>query len=98
MKKTDRIYVAGHTGLVGSAIVRRLQAEGFNHLVLRTHAELDLTDQAATELFFHREQIDYVFVAAGLVGGIQANRESPADFFAVNMMIAMCCYPPVKQG
>lgn len=88
MKKTDRIYVAGHTGLVGSAIVRRLRAEGFNHLVLRTHAELDLTDQAATELFFHREQIDYVFVAAGLVGGIQANRESPADFFAVNMMIA----------
>ena len=56
MKKTDRIYVAGHTGLVGSAIVRRLRAEGFNHLVLRTHAELDLTDQAATELFFHREQ------------------------------------------
>lgn len=88
MKKTDRIYVAGHTGLVGSAIVRRLQAQGFQNLVLRTHAELDLTNQTATEHFFQREQMDYVFVAAGLVGGIQANREAPADFFSVNMSIA----------
>ncbi len=88
MKKTDRIYVAGHTGLVGSAIVRRLQAQGFQNLVLRTHAELDLTNQTATEHFFQREQMDYVFVAAGLVGGIQANREAPADFFSANMSIA----------
>lgn len=88
MKKTDRIYIAGHTGLVGSAITRRLRAEGFRSLVLRTHAELDLTDQAATERFFRSEKIDYVFMAAGLVGGIQANTEAPADFFAVNMAIA----------
>ena len=88
MKKEDKIYVAGHTGLVGSAIVRQLRAEGYTNLLLRTHKELDLTDQAATENFFQREHPAYVFVAAGLVGGIKANNESPADFFAVNMAIA----------
>ncbi len=88
MEKESKIYVAGHTGLVGSAIVRRLKAEGYNNLLLRTHKELDLTDQTATEKFFCKEKPDYVFVAAGLVGGIKANSEAPADFFAVNMAIA----------
>lgn len=88
MKKEDKIYVAGHTGLVGSAIVRRLQTEGYKNLLLRTHEELDLTDQAGTEDFFQTERPAYVFVAAGLVGGIKANSEAPADFFAVNMAIA----------
>lgn len=88
MEKTSKIYVAGHTGLVGSAIVRRLRAAGFENLLLRTHEELDLTRQADTEAFFEAERPDYVFVAAGLVGGIKANSESPADFFTVNMAIA----------
>lgn len=88
MEKNAKIYVAGHMGLVGSSIVRRLRAEGYGNLVLRTHAELDLTDQAATDAFFQAERPEYVFVAAGLVGGIRANSEAPADFFAVNMAIA----------
>lgn len=88
MEKNAKIYVAGHSGLVGSALVRRLRAAGFNNLILRTHRELDLTDQTATEAFFHAECPDYVFVAAGLVGGIKANAEAPADFFSVNMAIA----------
>jgi GDP-L-fucose synthase len=69
MDKNAKVFVAGHTGLVGSAIVRRLRAEGFDNLLLKTHAELDLCDQAATELFFQKEKPDYVIVAAGLVGG-----------------------------
>lgn len=88
MKQENKIYVAGHTGLVGSAIVRQLRAKGYGNLLLRTHEELDLTDQAATENFFQTERPAYVFVAAGLVGGIKANSEAPADFFAVNMAIA----------
>lgn len=88
MKRNDKIYVAGHTGLVGSALVRRLRAQGFENLLLRTHRELDLTDQAATDSFFQMERPAYVFVAAGLVGGIRANSEAPADFFSVNMAIA----------
>lgn len=87
MEKDSRIYVAGHTGLVGSAIVRKLQEEGYRELILRTHAELDLTDQQAVEAFFQQERPDYVFDAAALVGGIQANSEAPADFFYVNMQI-----------
>lgn len=88
MNKESKIYVAGHTGLVGSAIVRKLEECGYKNLVLRTHGELELTDQAATEAFFATEQPEFVFVAAGLVGGIKANSESPADFFFENMMIA----------
>lgn len=88
MKKSSKIYVTGHTGLVGSAIVRCLRAQGYNNLVLRTHDELDLTRQADTEAFFEQERPEYVFVAAGLVGGIKANAEFPADFFSVNMIIA----------
>ena len=88
MRPEDKIYVAGHQGLVGSAIVRRLEIAGFHNLILRTHKELDLTSQAETEAFFQQERPDYVFVAAGLVGGIKANSEAPADFFRVNMSIA----------
>ena len=87
MERQSKIYVAGHTGLVGSAIVRKLKKEGYQELILRTHAELDLTDQQAVEAFFQREQPEYVFDAAALVGGIQANSEAPADFFYVNMQI-----------
>ena len=88
MRQRDKIYVAGHNGLVGSALTRQLRAKGYGNLLLRTHQELDLTNQAATEAFFQEERPAYVFVAAGLVGGIAANSASPADFFTVNMAIA----------
>lgn len=87
MEKNARIYVAGQTGLVGSAIVRKLRSEGYTNLLLPTHRELDLTEQKATNAFFEREQPEYVFDAAALVGGIKANSEAPADFFYVNMQI-----------
>jgi GDP-L-fucose synthase len=87
MNKTDKIYVAGHRGLVGSALVKNLQAQGYNNLVLRTHAELDLTDQQATEAFFAAERPDYVFLAAAKVGGIHANNEYPAEFIRDNLAI-----------
>lgn len=88
MEKSSKIYVAGHTGLVGSAIVRVLRQEGYQNLILRTHEELDLTKQDATQRFFEEERPDYVIIAAGLVGGIKANSQAPADFFSVNMAIA----------
>lgn len=88
MNKEGKIYVAGHTGLVGSAIVHRLKEYGFHNLVLKTHKELDLTCQKSVEEFFREERPEYVIAAAGLVGGIQANREAPADFYYVNMQIA----------
>lgn len=88
MHENDKIYIAGHEGLVGSAIVRRLESAGYHNLVLRTHTQLDLTRQDDVETFFMEEKPDYVFTAAGLVGGIKANSESPADFFYVNMAIA----------
>ena len=87
MEISDKIYVAGHTGMVGSAIVRHLQKLGYNNLLLRTHRELDLTDQQATKNFFEQERPDYVFIAAAKVGGIQANSSFPADFLYVNLMI-----------
>lgn len=83
----SRIYVAGHRGLVGSAIVRRLQAEGAENLLLRTHAELDLTRQADVEQFFAEEKPEYVFLAAAKVGGIHANDTYPADFIHQNLAI-----------
>lgn len=83
----SRIYVAGHRGLVGSAIVRRLRAEGAGHLLLRTHQELDLTDQAGVEAFFAREKPEYVFLAAAKVGGIHANNTYPAEFIHHNLTI-----------
>lgn len=87
MEKNARIYVAGHTGLVGSAIVRKLRQEGYNNLILRTHKELELTDQRAVDDFYLEARPEYVFDAAALVGGIRANSASPADFFYKNMQI-----------
>ncbi len=87
MEKNAKIYVAGHTGLVGSAFVRQLRAQGFENLVLRTHGELDLTRQADVEAFFAEEKPEYVIDAAALVGGIRANSQAPADFYYVNMAI-----------
>lgn len=82
-----RIYVAGHRGLVGSAIVRHLLAEGADHLLLKTHAEVDLTRQDQVERFFEREKPEYVFLAAAKVGGIHANATYPAEFIHQNLAI-----------
>ena len=87
MQKRDSIFVAGHRGLVGSAVVRALRAQGFEHLLLRTRQELDLTDQAAVYRFFEAERPAYVFLVAGKVGGILANSSYPADFIRDNLMI-----------
>ncbi len=83
----SKVYIAGHRGLVGSALVRRLEAAGYRNLVVRTSAELDLRDQRATALFFSRERPDYVFLAAARVGGILANRDRPAEFIYDNLAI-----------
>ncbi len=82
-----RVFVAGHRGLVGAAIVRRLQRDGFSNLVLRTHAELDLRRQADVDVFFAAERPEYVFLAAAKVGGIHANDTYPADFIRDNLQI-----------
>jgi GDP-L-fucose synthase len=87
MKKEAKIYVAGHRGLVGSAIVRRLLKDGYSNLVTRTSKELDLREQAAVREFFASEKPDYVFLAAARVGGILANSTWPADFIYQNLMI-----------
>lgn len=87
MKHTDKIFVAGHNGLVGSAIVRALYAAGFQNLILRRSKELDLRDQAATREFFSREKPQFVFLAAAKVGGIVANNTYRADFIYDNLMI-----------
>lgn len=87
MDKNSRIYVAGHRGLVGSALMRQLAAQGYTNVITRTHAELDLTDQVATRTFFEQEQPEYVFLAAAKVGGIHANNVYPAEFIAMNLMI-----------
>ncbi|MNJ13757.1 GDP-L-fucose synthase [compost metagenome] len=84
---SSRFFVAGHRGMVGSAIVRKLQAEGYQHIETRTHAELDLTSQAAVQAFFKDNPVDYVVLAAAKVGGIHANNEYPADFIYENLMI-----------
>lgn len=87
MERTAKIYIAGHRGMVGSAIHRNLLAKGYTNFVLRTHKELDLTNQAAVAEFFALEKPEYVFLAAAKVGGIFANNEYPAQFFYENMMI-----------
>lgn len=87
MKKTDKIYVAGHRGLVGSAIVRSMQNQGYDNIIGRTHRELDLTDQAAVRSFFDTERPDVVVLAAARVGGIGANNSAPADFAYENLQI-----------
>jgi len=87
MNKNEKIFVAGHRGLVGSAIVRNLQSKGYTNIVTRTHKELDLLNQAQVDAFFASEKPDYVFLAAAHVGGIGANSTYPADFIYQNMMI-----------
>jgi GDP-L-fucose synthase len=87
MDKSDKIYIAGHRGLVGSAIVRQLKNRGFTNLLMRTHKELDLTNQVQVQTFFKQEKPDYVILAAGKVGGIHANNTYPADFIYKNIMI-----------
>jgi len=87
MNRHAKILVAGHRGMVGSALVRRLQTEGYTNLLLRTRAELDLRNQAAVEVFFREEQPEYVFLAAATVGGIMANSSYKAEFIYDNLMI-----------
>jgi len=87
MNKNSKIYLAGHRGLVGSAIMRQLESRGSTNLITRTHNELDLTNQAAVKGFFEEEKPKYVILAAAKVGGIQANNTYPADFIYQNMMI-----------
>ena len=89
MEKDSKIFVAGHRGMVGSAIVRELRRQGYGNIVTRTHAGLDLTDQRAVEDFFSAERPEYVFLAAAKMGGIVANSKAPADFMYVNMMLEM---------
>ncbi|MGM8140294.1 GDP-L-fucose synthase family protein [Enterococcus italicus] len=89
MEKEAKIYVAGHRGMVGSAIVRELEKQGYHNIITRTHKELDLTNQAAVNDFFEAEKPEYVFLAAAKVGGIVANKEALADFMYENMILEM---------
>lgn len=89
MEKNAKIYVAGHKGMVGSAIVRELKKQGYDNVITRSHKELDLTRQDQVEAFFEMEKPDYVFLAAAKVGGIVANNEAPADFMYDNMILEM---------
>ena len=89
MEKNSRIYIAGHRGLVGSAIIRHLTVHGFSHLICRSRAELDLTSAADVQRFFQTERPEYVFLAAAKVGGILANSTYPADFIRENLMIQL---------
>ena len=89
MKKDGKIYVAGHRGMVGSAIVRELNRQGYMNIIMRTHTELDLTRQDQVETFFEAEKPEYVFLAAGKVGGIMGNAAAKADFMYDNMILEM---------
>ncbi|GAY30163.1 GDP-L-fucose synthase [Bacteroidaceae bacterium] len=89
MEKEAKIYVAGHRGMVGAAIIRELARQGYTNVVTRTHAELDLTRQQTVEDFFRTERPEYVFLAAAKVGGIEANRSALADFMYENMILEM---------
>lgn len=88
MEKTAKIYVAGHRGLVGSAIMRSLQRQGYDNIIVRSHAEMDLRNQAEVNRFFEQEKPEYVLLAAAKVGGIWANSQAPADFCYDNLMIS----------
>ena len=88
MQKNSKIYIAGHRGLVGSALVRKLEKDGFNNLILKTSTELDLRNQKAVEEFFNAEKPEYIFLAAAKVGGIHANNTYPAEFIYDNLVIA----------
>ncbi len=98
MELDAKIYIAGHRGLVGSAIVRNLQERGFANLLTRTHADLDLTNQAATGAFFTQEKPDYVFLAAAKVGGILANNGYPAEFIRDNLVIQTNIIPAAYRN
>ena len=87
MEKDAKIYVAGHRGMVGSAIVRELKKQGYTNIITRTHKELDLCRQNDVEEFFAEEKPEYVFLAAAKVGGIAANSEALADFMYFNMIL-----------
>jgi GDP-L-fucose synthase len=87
MEKDAKIYVAGHNGLVGSAIVRKLESEGYTNMICKRHSELDLTSQVSVDAFFKQERPEYVFLAAARVGGILANDTFPADFIRDNLLI-----------
>ncbi len=89
MEKNAKIYVAGHRGMVGSAIIRELEKQGYTNIITRTHKELDLCRQEAVEAFFAEEKPDYVFLAAAKVGGINANQSALADFMYDNMILEM---------
>ncbi|PWB02836.1 GDP-L-fucose synthase family protein [Duncaniella muris] len=89
VEKDSKIYVAGHRGMVGSAIVRELKRQGYNNIITRTHSQLDLINQQAVNKFFSAEKPDYVFLAAAKVGGIEANQSALADFMYDNMMLEM---------
>ena len=89
MEKDAKIFVAGHRGMVGSAIVRELKRQGYTNIITRTHKELDLTRQLDVEKFFEEEKPEYVFLAAAKVGGIIANQSALADFMYENMIMEM---------
>lgn len=98
MERHDKIYVAGHRGLVGSAIVRNLQRRGYHNLVVRTHEELELENQADVRAFFAAERPEYVFLAAAKVGGIHANAAFPAEFIYNNLLIAVNVVDAAYRG
>lgn len=89
MNKSDKIFIAGHRGLIGSALVRHLKSEGYGNLLLATHADLELTDPATVDVFFDKNLPDYVVLAAGKVGGIIENKMHPADFMNINLAIQL---------
>lgn len=89
MEKSSRIYVAGHSGLIGSAMLSRLKAEGYGNIITAAHGELELTDKAAVDAFFHKHKPEYVVLAAGKVGGIVENKTKPADFLNTNLAIQL---------
>ena len=98
MEKTAKIYVAGHRGLVGSAIMRCLKSKGYTNIITRTHEELDLINQAKVNEFFQKEKPEYVFLAAAHVGGILGNATSKADFIYRNMMIGFNVVNAAKEN